>query len=1042
MKTVLQKCLLGMVLLLGVNSAIAQDRTVSGKVTSKADGQPIPGVNVVIKGTTNGTTTDMDGNFKISVGENAILVFSYIGYTDQEITVGNQSVINIALEEDVTKLSEVVVTALGVSREKKSLGYTVSTVGAEDISTVKDQNFVNSLNGRVAGVQITQSTSGPAGGVRVIIRGNSSLTGNNQPLYVVDGVPVDNSGFGSAADDGTAEYARADYGTGISDINPDDIESVSVLKGPNAAALYGSRAANGVIMITTKKGTKRKGLGVSFSSTTTFSNPLLLPEYQNEYGQGTLGAVDTDPTNFSGTSWGAKLDGSQQIYWDNPDGTTKPYLAQPNNVKEFFRTGTNFINTLAVQGGNDKATVRFSYTNNLSNSILENSDVQKHNFNLRSTVNLTDKFSLDVKGTYFTQKAKNRALQGTEGIMSLVYTVPRNLIMDDYRVYKNDDGSFNSYGGNRGNPFWVLYNDINQDTRNRFTGFAKLNYQLTDYLSVFARIGSDQVTQTIETVEQPGHWYYPTGRFNYSNNKVGETNMDFLLMFDNNLGEMMHLTLNAGANHRYSTYTAQSVRGENFKIPTRPTTSSASTTSPNYVPLVESIVNSVYASATLSYNDLLYLDVSARNDWSSTLPAANRSYFYPSASLSFMLGELVDANQNFFDYLKLRGGWAQVGNDTKPYSLQNGYNLLPADLSYNGLTILDLPDTYFDPNLKPERSTSIEFGLESKMYQNRLYFDFSVYSIKSNDLIQTINLPVGGDITGDVSYPKFHTNVGEISNKGFEFLIGGTPVQTANFGWDVSLNYSKNTNKLVSLIEGVDNYIFTQTNANPQVIVQATVGGGYGEIWGPDFMKTDDGRQIVDGTGRPLATAEKVLLGNYQPDFFFFLTNNFTYKDFSLRVLIDGRFGGELYSGTDARLISTGVAKETLEYREGGIVVDGVVNTGTPENPNYVDNTANITAQQYYGALTNSASTNIVSQTNVRLREMSLTYNFPSSLLGNSFIKSASIGVIGRNLFFLYNAAGNFDPESSYSTGNTSQGVLFYNMPTTRTIGFNVNVKF
>ncbi len=1041
MKSVLRSCLLGIIVLLGFNSAIAQDRTVSGRVSGAADGSSIPGVNVVIKGTTEGTTTDMDGNYKLSVSENATLVFTYIGYADQEITVGNQSVINVSLDEDITSLSEVVVTAFGVEREKKSLGYSVSTVGAEDIATVKDQNFVNSLNGRVAGVQITQSTSGPAGGVRVIIRGNSSLTGNNQPLYVVDGVPVDNSGFGSAAGSGTGEFARADYGTGISDINPDDIESISVLKGPNAAALYGSRAANGVIMITTKKGTNRKGLGVSFSSTTTFSNPLLLPEYQNEYGQGTLGAVDADPTNFSGVSWGPKLDGSQQIYWDNADGTTKAYTAQPDNVKNFFRTGTNFINTLSLQGGSDKATMRFSYTNNLSNSILENADVQKHNFNLRTTVNLTDKLSLDTKGTYFTQEATNRALQGTEGIMSMLYTVPRNLIMDDYRVYQNADGSFNSYGGNRGNPFWVLNNDINQDSRNRFTGFAKLDYKFTDYLKVFARIGTDQTSQNIETVEQPGHWFYNTGRFNYSNNKIGETNMDFLLMFDNNVGSSMHLTLNAGANHRYSTFRGSSVRGEDFKIPTQPTTSSASIISPNYVPLIESMVNSVYASASISYNDLVYLDVSARNDWSSTLPSENRSFFYPSASVAFMLGELVDPSQNFFDYLKLRGGWAQVGNDTSPFSLGNGYVLQPADQSYFGLTILTLPNTYFDPNLKPEQSTSVEFGIESKMYNNRLYFDFSAYSIRSEDLIQTINIPPDGVI----GYPKFHTNVGEISNKGFEFLIGGTPVQTGNFSWDVSLNFSRNTNELVSLIDGIDNFIFTQTNANPQVVVQASVGGGYGEIWGTDFMKTADGRQVVDATGRPMATEEKFLLGNFQPDFMSGLSNTLRYKNFNLRLLIDGRFGGELYSGTDARLDAAGVSLKTLENREADFIVDGVVDdgSGTIENPNYVENIEPITAQEYFGAVASRvASSNIVSQTNVRLREVSLTYSFPQSMLSGTFINSASIGLIGRNLFFLYNGAGNFDPESSYSTGNSSQGVLFYNLPTTRTIGVNINVKF
>lgn len=1045
MKSVLRSCLLGIVVLLGFSSAIAQDRTVSGRVSSTSDGTAIPGVNVVIKGTTNGTTTDMDGNYKLSTPEAATLVFTYIGYADQEVVVGNQSVIDIALEEDVTSLSEVVVTAFGVEREKKSLGYSVSTVGSEDISTVKSSNFINSLNGRVAGVQITQSTSGPAGGSRVIIRGNGSLTGNNQPLYVVDGIPVDNSGFGSANDDGTAEYERVDYGTGISDINPDDIESISVLKGPNAAALYGSRAANGVIMITTKKGTSRKGLGVSFSSTTTFSSPLLLPNYQNEYGQGTQGAVDLDdgdpttPINFSGGSWGQKMDGSQQVYWDNLDGTTKPYTAQSDNVKDFFRTGTSYINTLAIQGGNDKVTSRFSYSNNNTNSIMDNSYVKKHNFNLRTNVNLTDKLSMDVKATYFTQFAKNRAMQGTEGVMSLLYTVPRNLILDDYKVFMRPDGSYNSYSGTRGNPYWTLNHDLSEDTRNRFSGFAKINYKFNDAFSVFGRIGTDQIEHRIERVEQPSHWYYQSGRFDYSLNKVAETNMDFMLTFNKDLGSSMHLNVNAGAIHRYNSSYEFKIGGEDFKIPTRPTTASASITTPEYTPLKEKVVNSVFFAASLSYNDLLYFDFSGRNDWSSALPSDNRSYFYPAASLSFMLGEVVDPNQDFFSYLKIRGGWAQVGNDTEPYQLQNAFDLESAESSYNGQTILTRPSVYNDPNLRPESITSTEFGFESKMYNNRLFFDFDFYNIKSEDLIQTI--PISG-LTG---YSEIHTNVGEVNNKGFEFILGGTPVQTSDFTWDVALNFSQNKNTLVSLIDGIDNFIFTTTNANPQVTVQATVGGGYGEIWGSDYQKTDDGRIIVDASGRPLATpaSDAVLLGNYQPDFTSGLSNTLTYKNFNLRLLIDGRFGGELYSGTDARLDAAGVSEKTLEFRENGTTVEGVVNTAAPgDAPVYVDNAVSISAQDYWGSYTNIAANNMISQTNVRLREMSLTYNFPQSIIANTFISQASIGLIGRNLFFIYKDSENFDPESTFSTNNNAQGVLFYNLPTPRTIGFNINVKF
>ncbi len=1027
----MKKCLLYLVLLL-VGSLSAMAQTITGTVTSSSDGATLPGVSVIVKGTTTGTSTDASGKFAITVpNQQSVLVISFIGYSTQEITVGTRTTIDVQLQEDVTQLTEVVVTAIGIEREKKALGYAVSEVSGEDVSTVKDRNFASSLVGRVPGLVATQSSSGPGGGTRIIIRGNKSLGGNNQPLYVVDGIPIDNSGFGSADGPGTGEYARADYGTGLSDINPDDIASITVLKGPNAAALYGSRAANGVIMVTTKKGRVNQGLGISFSSNYTVETPLLLPTYQNTYGQGTNGTVPNDlATLKSSGSWGAVMDGSQQLYWT---GEQRPYSPQSSNVEDFFEPGSTFINSVALDGGSDKFSTRFSYTNNQSKGIIPNSDLVKNNFSLRSVVNLTDKLSLDAKATVFYQSAKNRAVQGTEGIMANLYTIPRNTVLADLEDYQNEsDFSVRSPTASGGNPYWVVNHDINEDKRSRVLGYAKLNYAFTDNLSAFVRIGTDAVRQKIETVNQPGHWFYSTGRFNYSDTHVSETNADFLLMFNKDITPDFQLDVNVGGNHRYQTFETQSLFGENFKIPTKATAASATILQPGYTPLREKEVNSLYGSAQIAFREIAYLDISARNDWSSTLPENNWSYFYPSASLSLLVNEFIDPNQSTLDFLKVRVGWAKVGNDTSPYQLTNAYDL--QQNGYLGLTTLSRPATLYDENLKPEQISTYEIGFESKFLQNRIYADFSYYNIISKDLIWDV------PITGSTGYTLFHTNVGQMTNKGFEFVIGGIPVKTADFSWDASLNFSKNTNSLDEIVGDLTSIPLSTTNSG-SISVQGTVGGGYGDIYGTTYQRTSSGELIVDATGRPLATNERVYLGNYQPKWIAGFSNTLMYKNFSLRMLIDMRYGGQAYVGTDAGMDGSGVSEKTLQYREEGIIVDGVYNTGPPDNPTYAPNTNQITGQQYWGSYSGIASNYVYDQTNIRMRELTLIYNFPTSTLGN-FIKGVSVGVVGRNLFFFSKKIDNFDPESSFSTSNTAQGVLFYNLPTTRSLGFNLNVKF
>lgn len=1006
-------------------SVFAQNKTVRGTVTGSDDSLPMPGVSVSVKGTSRGVITDAEGNYSISATSQETLVFSFIGYTTKEVAVANQTTINVVMAVEATALDDVVVTAFGVEREKKALGFAVTAVDGDEVSTVKETNVINSLAGKVAGLVVSPGSFGPGSSTRVILRGSSSLSGNNQPLYVIDGIPMNDAGFGSSNSNNAGEYSRSDYGNGIADINPDDVASISVLKGPNAAALYGSRASNGVILITTKKGSQNQGLGVTYTSSYQGQTPMLLPEMQNEYGQGRNGLVDLT----TGSSWGAKLDGSSQPYYT---GENRPYVAQPDNIKNFFENGSTFINTVAIDGGNDQASVRFSYTNTDIKSILPNSTIAKHNFNLRGFAKLTDKFTLDSKVSYSHTSGLNRASLGTEGVVSNLYTIPRNVALSDLRNYQNDDLSVRTFTNGGTNPYWVVLNDRNDDVRSRLLGFAKLDYQITPELSIFGRVGADFTEQKIESVNQYGHWFYGQGRFNYGNDKSSEVNTDFLVTYNKRFNNDWGLTANFGGNHRINKSESFNIFGEQFKIPTQATLASATNLIPSYSFERQKQVSSLYASAQISYQDMLFLDITGRNDWSSTLPANNRSYFYPSASFSALLNEIFEWDNSIVNLAKFRMSVAEVGNDTDPFQLENLFSL--EQNGYLGRTILNRSNTRYDENLRPESITTFEVGLDWQMFGNRLYGDFSYYNIDSKDLIWAI------PVSGEGGFDFFNTNVGEINNKGVELLIGGTPVQNDNFSWDVSLNMAHNKNTLVSLIEDVNNFVFSTTNGG-QVAVQAEVGGEYGGIYGTDFQRNENGQVVVNTEGIPLINSERNYLGNYQPDWIGGLQNTFRYKDFTLKFLIDARFGGQVYSGADAGLDGSGVSTRTLQYRD-GVVVDGVVNTGTDEAPVWSPNTTEINAQQYYGALSGNAANYTYDQTNIRLRELAITYRVPQSIISKTFFTSANISVVGRNLFFFHREIDNFDPESSYSTTSFAQGVLFYTMPSMRSFGFNLNLGF
>ncbi|MEM7369731.1 MAG: SusC/RagA family TonB-linked outer membrane protein [Bacteroidota bacterium] len=1020
------------------------EKTVSGTITDEA-GEPLIGATVVARGTTQGTITDSEGQYSLTVEDQVTkLLVSYVGYASQEVSIDNRSTVNITLSEADMNLDEVVISALGISRDKRALGYSVTELDGDAVSKVKESNLASSLAGKVAGVVVYKNTSGAGGSARVIIRGNNSLTGNNEPLYVVDGVPIDNSNL---AGSGAGEFNVPDYGNGISDINPDDIESISILKGPNAAALYGSRASNGVVLITTKKGTRGRGLGISLSSSITLETPLVLPEFQNEYGRGTDGNfpqlnpsddLATQVNVVGGTSsWGPKFDNSSQLAYN---GMQRPYTAQPDNVRNFFETGSTFINTVALSGGTDKTSVRFSYTNSDIQSILPNSSVQRNNFNLRGSASLGKRLSVDTKITYFLQEAQNRASQGSEGLMAYVWPMARNVALSDLMVYQDIENPINPADpyrviaptSNGGNPYWMLYNNRQADTRSRVNGFVKLDYQITDWLSAFARAGTDDISQNLETVTANGNHFFTTGRIGFQDTDRTETNYDFLLMLNKNLGDRFNLSANAGGNSRRSTFRRSSINGSDFKIPGRYFLNNTDGTRivANQSDLIEKRVNSLYGSASLSFDDMIYVDFTGRNDWSSALAAENRSYFYSSASVSLLLDKLFRMDETTVNLLKLRGSTANVGNDTDPLQIMNVFSV--AANGYLGNVQINRPNIRFSESLRPEDIRTTEAGLEFRLFRNRLYGDLSVYQITTKDLIFDVPVDPG---TG---FSFFRENIGEITNKGIEFLLGGTPAKTANFRWDISANVSRNRNELVSLIEGQENFNFSSSNGGI-VDVRAQVDGGYGDIYATTWLRNDAGQLILTTEGRPQATSERELFGNYQPDLTGGFTNTFRFKNISLNALIDFRIGGEVFNFTEIGMDASGVSRRSLEYRESGILVDGVVEEA---DGTFSPNTTTISAQDYWQAVSSIGSEYIFDQTNVRLRELSVSYSLPKGFLSDVFVSSPSISLIGRNLFFLYKNVDNFDPESSYATGNFSQGVLWYALPTTRSIGASLNLNF
>lgn len=1028
-------------------NAWAQTRTVSGRV-SGPDGAPLPGVTVVERGTTNGIATGVDGAYSLTVQEGATLIYSFIGFANQEVAiVGRPNTIDIRLATDARQLSEVVVTALGIEREERSLGYAVQEISGGALDRAREVNVVNSLSGKVAGVQVTGASGNMGGSSRILIRGANSIAGNNQPLFVIDGVPIDNSNYTSLNQArGAGGY---DYGNLAQDINPDDIASVSVLKGPTAAALYGTRASNGVILITTKSGKGAQGIGVTVNSGVTFDRIYILPNYQNLYGGGNGPFTPLNPANGEpeayfafDESWGPRLDGRLVRQWysyfpDDPDfGKMTPWLPNPNNIQDFFETGVTFTNNVAVAGGNEKSNFRLSYTNLDQKFVLPNSELGRNTLAFSGGSQLSDKLSVGVSANYVANSALGRPGTGYSGnnvMQQFNQWSQRQMSMEKLMDYEAPGGIQRTWNITSAtnltpkysdNPYWTRYKNYQNDTRNRIFGNFNATYAFTDWLKLTGRVMNDNYTDRRE--ERIAVGSQAISEYVEAVREFRETNTDLILNLNRDFGEAFSLNAFIGGNRMYTRYNLNqgatqgglSVPGfynlQNSKDPVLVTDRTS-----------ERAINSVFGSTSLGFRDMLYLDLTLRNDWSSTLPAENNSYMYPSATASFVFTELGPlSGQNFLEFGKLRGGWAQVGNDTDPYRILTTYTALQNFGSNPRFTV---PNAQNNPNLRPERTTSWEVGADLRFLDNRIGLDVTYYDSYTVDQI----FPV--DVSAATGFRSTIINAGRMENKGIEAVLNLTPIRTTDFTWDITVNWARNRNKVVKLIEGVDNYRLV--NAPFGISVNAREGQPYGTLVGTDFVYDEQGRKVVKANGYYAVSSQVVPLGNVMPDWTGGISNRISYKGIMATALIDGQRGGDLYSISNMFGKYSGMLEETAanNIRELGVIADGVMADGSP-------NTVRVPTQNFFQSLYGIKGAHVYDASFIKLREVTLGYTFPDRIFGNTPFRGVTLSAVGRNLALLYRNIPHVDPEAALSSGNI-QGIEGAQLPSVRSVGFNLTFR-
>lgn len=1068
-------------LAIGVIQGAAQVTTVRGIVTTEEDGEPVIGASVIVKGTSLGTVTDVNGRFELSGFPPSAtrLLISYISLMAKEVAIAPQ--VSVTLKSDTHLLDEVVVTALGISREKKALGYTAQEVKQNALVQGKDNNLLNSLSGKIAGVRIT-NTQGDVGSSRIVIRGETSIAGENQPLFIVDGIPVDNSQL-------NARSSGRDFKNAIADLNPEDIKTLTVLKGPNAAALYGARAAHGAIVITTKGGDKRqKGIGITLHSSTQVSFVATLPEFQNLFGQGAGGRFSYVDGKGAGVndgvdeSWGPRLDIGLLIpQFDSPldaDGNrvATPWGSHPNNVRDYFRMGISTNSGISVARGDDKYQFRVGYNYEKQVSIVPDAGTNKTNISLNTDYHLAKWIVVGATANYIVYTAPSLPGSATPSGSNVRSNSPMlqflwfgrqvdtNSLKADYT--RNWNSSYYD------NPFWSASYNTQSQERHRLIGDLHAEFRLTDGLNVRFRTSTDWYNDRRKSKVKWGSAGAgsPYGSYAEDAYTVKENNTEVLATYIKQLNKNWGIDALLGFNVRNKQYE------NNYQAAPRLAVADLYTLTNSRDPLTSSNdfyrlrQYGLYGSIQLDYRRWAFLNITGRNDWSSTLPVDNNSYFYPSVTASVLLSEAFGWRSKAVNYLKIRGGWSQVGADANPYQLATVFT---SETAFNGNPLQSSSTIGMNPNLKPEKTSSIEAGFEAAFWDNRLYLDFTYYKTDSRNQILKLATTAASGYTSQVR------NAGHIRNRGYEIQLGAVPIQTSKgFRWNLDLNYGANSSKVVKLDD--EGLITSYQLYSSGIQILASVSEAYGTLFGTSYVRDANGNVVVDANGLPKISTTNKTLGKFTPDWTGGISNTFSYRSLSLSFLIDASVGGSIFSNTNKTGKYTGVLANTLSGRDaehGGLwyYTDAMGNNvRLPESPSYSvssdglyyaqvngqstrvyqdgimvegvtesgsKNEEVVSAEKYYHRIYSIAEANVYDASYVKLREVALSYRLPRLWTQKLHLQEASVTLTGRNLWTIYKSVPNIDPESALTTGN-AQGVEAYSLPTTRSFGVNLSVKF
>ena len=1029
-----------------------QDRKVSFTGTVQdSKGEAIVGATILVKGQAKGkgTLTDPKGHFTLSglkVGSE--LVITCVGYKSQTVR-WTGTPLSITLEDEMTQLSGVVVTALGIRREKKALGYAMQEVKGDQLMAVREPNITNALSGKVSGIQIIKGSSSPGSSSKIVLRGNSSLSGSNQPLIVVDGVPMDNT---TGATNNDFWNPAADMGNGLSDINAEDIESMTVLKGASAAALYGSRAGNGVIQIITKSGRKNNGLGVTISSSVGVERLFMVPRLQSQFGQGTDGAYKNDVSS----SWGPRIEGQEYTKWDGTKTTMQAY----DNVASYFKSpGIDLTENIAFSQMYDRTSIYSSLTRTDNKSHIPGASLGRTNMTLRATTKFgpSDRWSTDTKVQYIRSFVQNRPLNGANASNAFytMYSLPRSMDIRDFEEARTPQGAMRWYGvGNQTNPYWASKYNLNNDTRDRFLISAALKYKITDWLNAELRVGSDQYSTRIERKTYAGSPIAGGGgKYETEQIKFYENNYSFLVSAqrDNVFGKL-GLSGSVGGNLMERKHNGLRASVSQLIVPNLFSLTNGTDKPDNSESYSHKKINSLYGTAQLNWDGYFFLDGTLRNDWSSSLAKANRSFLYPSISTSLVITDMLrkmDVNApSWLSFAKVRASAAQVGNDLEPYQLYSAYRIEKDPL---GGTMANIDNVLYNDKVRSELIKSYELGLEMRFFDSRFGVDFAWYRTNAtNQLIRLGMDPASG-------YDAKMINAGNIQNEGIEFMVTADIIRSEGLKWNAQLNLSHNENRIIKLYDGggIESPV-TEYNLGTydNLKILAREGGKYGEIWGSSYKRVEDktsdlyGKIITDENGLPIASDEKKL-GDQQPDLLAGLTNSFSFAGFDLSFLLDARFGGKMFSGTNHALQAGGAAAATVvNGARDKFVVDGAVESEVAGKTVYKKNTVEVTPQDYWGAIVGRSGNlgineaNIYDATSVRLRNIALSYTLPKSLLKNTPITKAKLGISCNNVWMIKSYMNGIDPESVFATGSNATGYEFASSPTTRSFLFNITLGF